>query len=682
MRWPWRRDRGESEDGVEQQPSRSAPVPDAPGGAPDPRPPEAGWASLPPVQRTIPSLDLITRPLAFPEELPVRADPRFTGPLAHVVDPRAPAGLVDGDGGRLGSPTVDDRGPELTLPPPRAHRPGDWRAVQRTARAAPERPASPLVSSPEPGTRARPVEAVAEALEVGRTAEVAGTEVEVDARADAAGGAGADVGADVEVERPLVVGDAGSATDTGSAADAGSPTTASGPLGAGAPRGSGDLPVAAPGLPGAGQRGGARSGTGPGERAAGQDVGTARPAPEPVVARLRDESKPLAPDIDAAREAAPPEATEPAPHGPEVERAPRGGDLVHTSVDGGPREGDGDGTRGPGDGDGATGADPGDSSVDRVDVVAPREPPVRRLGLGAPLAGLPVHHQERADVQRRTGLTPGPRPGPASLAAAPGGEAYSDGQATYVPLTGGPRPATDRPAGSATPVPGPKSRPAPPGPQVQRSTDAPTPPPEPAARYEPAAQPDRSADAPPLPLPATRPLAEHPLPSSGGGDLPTPADADAVPTVPILSAAWAAQAAPAAITGPRQADAGPASPTRPRAPAPIALQRAPASRPLPLVLPASGHPAPTVAEAPAPTAEQSLEAPPAVQRAVEAPAPAPAQADAALPPSATGAPGSPDQLDELARRLAGPILARVKAELLVERERRGVRTDAGWGGAL
>jgi hypothetical protein len=36
---------------------------------------------------------------------------------------------------------------------------------------------------------------------------------------------------------------------------------------------------------------------------------------------------------------------------------------------------------------------------------------------------------------------------------------------------------------------------------------------------------------------------------------------------------------------------------------------------------------------------------------------------------------SPEQLEELAKRLAGPLIRRIKAEMLLDRERRGLRTD-------
>ncbi|WP_142031058.1 hypothetical protein [Arthrobacter sp. SLBN-112] len=43
---------------------------------------------------------------------------------------------------------------------------------------------------------------------------------------------------------------------------------------------------------------------------------------------------------------------------------------------------------------------------------------------------------------------------------------------------------------------------------------------------------------------------------------------------------------------------------------------------------------------------------------------------------AAGAPAAtPEQLEELAKRLAGPLIRRIKAEMLLDRERRGLRTD-------
>ena len=50
------------------------------------------------------------------------------------------------------------------------------------------------------------------------------------------------------------------------------------------------------------------------------------------------------------------------------------------------------------------------------------------------------------------------------------------------------------------------------------------------------------------------------------------------------------------------------------------------------------------------------------------------QADAPGGGAATA--GSASEVDELARKLYDPLMLRLRAELLVERERRGLRTDA------
>jgi hypothetical protein len=45
--------------------------------------------------------------------------------------------------------------------------------------------------------------------------------------------------------------------------------------------------------------------------------------------------------------------------------------------------------------------------------------------------------------------------------------------------------------------------------------------------------------------------------------------------------------------------------------------------------------------------------------------------------TASGIPAgaTPEQLEDLAKRLAGPLIRRIKAEMLLDRERRGLRTD-------
>lgn len=115
MRWPWQRERIES------------PADDVGGGlgqqaAASPRVPPAGWAFLPPLQRTTASMQLISEPDHFTGALAAWGDPSFTSPMAHLVSTAAPAGIIDVDGG--GTVRNDGAYPtssvEMTLLPPPA----------------------------------------------------------------------------------------------------------------------------------------------------------------------------------------------------------------------------------------------------------------------------------------------------------------------------------------------------------------------------------------------------------------------------------------------------------------------------------------------------------------------------------------------------------------------------------
>ncbi|MFI7495799.1 hypothetical protein ACH9D2_13935 [Kocuria sp. M4R2S49] len=98
------------------------------------------------------------------------------------------------------------------------------------------------------------------------------------------------------------------------------------------------------------------------------------------------------------------------------------------------------------------------------------------------------------------------------------------------------------------------------------------------------------------------------------------------------------------------------------------------------------------AEAPGPGSPAGA---PAVQRAGEEafpaeeatstpPGPVPTAADsgttsagpATAPAPAVDEEMSQEQVDELAKRLVGPIVRRIKADMLLDRERRGLRIDA------
>lgn len=136
MRWPWQRERIES------------PADDAGGGlgqraAAPPRVPPAGWAFLPPLQRTTANMQLISEPDHFTGALAAWSDPSFTSPMAHLVSTAAPAGIIDVDGGGPvgGDGAYPPSSVEMTLLPPPAPRSGPTPrnagtagSVQRSAR--------------------------------------------------------------------------------------------------------------------------------------------------------------------------------------------------------------------------------------------------------------------------------------------------------------------------------------------------------------------------------------------------------------------------------------------------------------------------------------------------------------------------------------------------------------------
>jgi hypothetical protein len=98
MRWPWQRSNSPAPSGTQDLPAPVSP---------------AGWAFLPPLQRTLGSIELTTRPETFPHELPAWRNPSFTGTLTHLVSRDAPSGVIDGDG--AGHPATVAGGPELSL---------------------------------------------------------------------------------------------------------------------------------------------------------------------------------------------------------------------------------------------------------------------------------------------------------------------------------------------------------------------------------------------------------------------------------------------------------------------------------------------------------------------------------------------------------------------------------------
>ncbi|MFI7482640.1 hypothetical protein ACH9EU_09495 [Kocuria sp. M1R5S2] len=145
MRWPWQRKVEAPAPGTPPEASSAVP-PAADGPAPSP----AGWAFLPPLQRTVGELATTTAPHRFPDRLPTRNDPSFTGTMSHLISADAPAGLIDLDGPDAGPapepPGSTGRSVEMTLlPPPAPPAAGASRPVQRLAPAVQRS----LTSAPE-----------------------------------------------------------------------------------------------------------------------------------------------------------------------------------------------------------------------------------------------------------------------------------------------------------------------------------------------------------------------------------------------------------------------------------------------------------------------------------------------------------------------------------------------------
>ncbi len=134
MRWPWQRERSEP------RPATSTPEAPAPPAAQLPPVPPAGWAFLPPLQRTVGSMELTHGPERFADSLAARSNPSFTGTMSHLVTADAPPGVIDVDGGGTGSGDAHrSEAAEMTLLVPPAHSGrggGSTTAVQRTSSAA------------------------------------------------------------------------------------------------------------------------------------------------------------------------------------------------------------------------------------------------------------------------------------------------------------------------------------------------------------------------------------------------------------------------------------------------------------------------------------------------------------------------------------------------------------------
>lgn len=127
MRWPWRR---------ADQPVREA-VP--------PPPPPAGWAFLPPLQRQVADAAPATLRPGFVASLPTRSMPSSLTTMSHLLDDGAPAGTFAIDGAAIGVPVRRVSGSELSL---RATPPAARASVSRMTTAS--SPTAPVDAPPTP----------------------------------------------------------------------------------------------------------------------------------------------------------------------------------------------------------------------------------------------------------------------------------------------------------------------------------------------------------------------------------------------------------------------------------------------------------------------------------------------------------------------------------------------------
>lgn len=332
---------------------------------------------------------------------------------------------------------------------------------------------------------------------------------------------------------------------------------------------------------------------------------------------------------------------------------------------------------------------------------------VQRLGLGSPMSGPPSG--SAPFVQRASGPRPSPQPSttpgqpPGSEPSTPGGQL--PGPRLPVPISGPSRPSLQRIGGLSGPLPLSEStapppraeaaRPLPPPVMVMRSTSPSEALPV-ASRSIAAPEPFYEPDAvPEAPLLGLRPLESTPAADdtpTGGASVPEPRASEPGSAVAQRST-WShmptpmppAEFSPPALVTALQVSPPSAGASRSEA-APAAVQRfaTPASGPSP------SEPAEPLPVAAAPVALQAMSAPDLQQTAAETPPQAveavvqrvavpsvsvqTADTPATPAPAAAGAAPAADPAALLAV-LYEPLVRRLRADLRVDRERRGRLTD-------
>lgn len=158
MRWPWQRDREETPEAAAGSGAAGSAAAGSPGAGHVGEPVSpAGWAHLAPLQRTIGVPATTIGAGSFVQRLPAWSDPSFLGELNHALGSEAPTGTIDVDGGGI-APMVSAHTPELPLAP----RESSARVQRQAVAAAARRPVEsrPLTSAAGTGPEPRAVPTV------------------------------------------------------------------------------------------------------------------------------------------------------------------------------------------------------------------------------------------------------------------------------------------------------------------------------------------------------------------------------------------------------------------------------------------------------------------------------------------------------------------------------------------
>jgi hypothetical protein len=643
MRWPWQRE--------ERSAGADAPAPISP----------AGWAFLPPLQRQMMDAAPATLRPSFESLLPTRAVPSSLGTMGHLVDGAAPAGVIGVGDAEPSAPVQRAVASELSLRhPPSASPP----RVQRAVAVAEPPPAAPVAGQSEstpPGDSNVPAESPADTEEVapvlGDTSEPLG------ATSDALGAASDSTVRDAKPAAPDALpaahaqrveaaptlaaepevdvatrSDPQIATDTGPARDADpAPTTSAGITGGSENALVGD-PVRSLAAPAASAPGPAAP-----TPAVQRRVGLGAPlAPQPATRALTQAAAQRQTDV------VPTSTAEPAP---DLEATPATGAVEHAEPDLPAAVPPAEAASTPiPDAVGDRPADPLDAAPPRPVLersLPERSLPVQSLTLRSAPPAPPVRSVPLVAARTIVPSIVAPGLGPAHEPR--GGLARVVVARAVAPDADAGMPAAERAASSRQEG----SRP------VERAAAL------------------RSHDQVPAPATVSRvPAATTAAPAGAvpmGGDIRMQRAAASIslPTEPRAHAAMTTRAAVPV----QRAFGLPSLPTTPKLPSAPSMPTLPSRPDLPSIPDRPDIPsADELRERGADALPELAEQVPGAADAMRSASNALTQAGQAVAPGGSTSSG-PENVEQLVRKLYVPLVRRLKAELLLDRERRGIRID-------